>query len=711
MAFDVVRKTFGKEHLWYVEIQIGETTYRFCENRSPVPAGLDAIPTLSSQSVSPAEVDINGGLGVRASCSVSFDDHMDYAIFGSVTAPVRFWPTWRANHPFYQGQRLSLFSGYIIDGVFDSANFQRRDYVLETFAMTRGKVSITGKDPLKLADNNRAQAPRASRGLLLGDVTDVQTTITLTPAGIGDAEYPASGWIRIGSEVMSFTRAGDALTVVRAQYNTQAAEHSEGDTVQLCLYYSDSVAEIVNDLLTNYADVDAAYIPLAAWEDEAEIYLPGLYEALITEPVGVQALVKELGQQAPHYLYWDERTNLIQFVAVKAPPETAVTVTDEANILENSFAYQDMQDLRVSRVIVNFGQFDPTKKLDEFSNYRQTFVRVDNTAEADYGSQKIRTINSRWISNLNKAAAIRLAARIGRRFSQAPRMFNFSLDAKDADIWTGTPCFVDSAWVVNPDGSRTPVAAQVISAQESDNYRYQALEWGYGPSVPEDADADEFGKLIVLSGELLDLNLRAVYDSLFADIDADDDVRFVFDTACTAGGSTAAFAVDTGEWPELTDPPLIDIRGLLLGLGGKGGDVPTLSNPTAGGVALRLQNNIRFTNTGILGGGGGGGGYDSVEESGVIYDAAGGGGAGFNIGIGGVGAGDPVSAGKNSTKTVGGNGGSNVFATGGKGGNLGQAGTDSPSQAGAVAGAAIVTNGYTITYTGAGAGDIRGAII
>jgi hypothetical protein len=229
--------------------------------------------------------------------------------------------------------------------------------------------------------------------------------------------------------------------------------------------------------------------------------------------------------------------------------------------------------------------------------------------------------------------------------------------------------------------------------------------------VPEDADADEFGKLIVLSGELLDLNLRAVYNSLFADIDADDDVRFVFDTACTAGGSTAAFAVDTGEWPELTEPPLIDIRGLLLGLGGKGGDVPTLSNPTAGGVALRLQNDIRFTNTGILGGGGGGGGYDSVEEFGVIYDAGGGGGAGFNIGIGGVGAGDPVSAGKNSTKTVGGNGGSNVFATGGKGGNLGQAGTDSPSQAGAAAGAAIVTNGYTIDYVGAGAGDIRGAII
>jgi hypothetical protein len=715
MAFDIVRKTFGKEHLWYVEIEINSTIYRFCENRSPVPPGLDAIPTLSSQRVSPTEVDINGGLGVRASCSVSFDDHMDYAIFGTIQQPVRFWPTWRANHPYYQGARLSLFSGYIINGVFDISNFQRRDYVLETFALTRGKVAITAKDPLKLADNKRAKAPKATTGALQIDIDAIATGFTLLPAGVGDAQYDADGWLRIGSEVMSFTRDGDVFTVERGQYNTIASQHGEGDTAQQCLYLNDTIANIEHRLLTEFANVNPAYIPLSAWQDEAGLYLPGLYETLITEPVGVQELLKETGEQAPHYLYWDERTNLIQFVAVKSPPDTATTLTDEANILENSFAYQDMQDMRVSRVIVHFGQFDPTKKLDEFSNYRQTFVRVDTDSEANYGSAKIRTIYSRWIQNANKAAAIRLAARIGRRFHVAPRMFNFALDAKDADIWTGTPCFVDSAWIVNPDGTRTPLAAQVISAAEGDNYSYRALEWSYGASVPEDDDVDDVGSAIVLSGEIADINLRAVYDSLFPTIAADDDVRFIFDLACTAGGTSAAFAVDTGLWPELDTPPLVDVRGLLIGKGGDGADVD--GEGVNGGVALRLQNDIRLSNTGIIGGGGGGGAYDRSTgfEGFEGFSCAGSGGAGFVLSQGGqpsFNANEFSLGGIGGTKTFGGAGVFIPNAQGGTGGGLGQAGeTTAESSLVGAGGAAIVTNGYTITYIGAGAGDIRGAIL
>ncbi len=696
MAFDIVRKSFGKEHLWYVEIEINSTIYRFCENRSPIPLRLDAIPTLASQSASPTEVDINGGLGVRASCNVSFDDHLDYAIFGTIQAPVRFWPTWRANHPYYQGARLSLFSGYIIDGAFDAVNFQRRDYVIETFALTRGKVAITAKDPLKLADNNRAQAPRATRGALTLPLAGIPSanTFTLTPTGIGNAQYEVSGWLRIGAEVMEFTRTGDTFTVLRGQYNTIPAAHAAGDTAQQCLRFNDTVFNIEHILLTQFAGVDPAYIPLPAWQDEAELYLPGLYDALITEPVGVRELLKELGEQAPHYLYWDERTNLIQFVAVKPPPDTATTLTDEANILQDSFAYQDMQDMRVSRVIVHFGQFDPTKKLDEFSNYRQTFVRVDTNSETNYGSAKIRTIYSRWIQNANKAAAIRLATRIGRRFHVAPRMFNFSLDAKDADIWTGTACFVDSAWIVNEDGARAPLPAQVISASEADNYRYRALEWNYGASVVEDDDVDDVGSVVVLSGELTSINLRDIYDNLFPSVNPDDDVRFIFDLTCIAGGSVQEFAVDTGDWPELTTPILIDVRGLLIGRGGDGAPAVSFDlDGKDGGNALRLQSNIRLTNTGIIGSGGGGGAGQTDPFS---FDTkGGGGGAGFLLST-------PFGQ-----KTVGYSG----FDVAGEGGNLGQNGADTPDGFGGQAGAAIITNGYTITYIGAGAGDIRGFIV
>jgi hypothetical protein len=292
-------------------------------------------------------------------------------------------------------------------------------------------------------------------------------------------------------------------------------------------------------------------------------------------------------------------------------------------------------------------------------------------------------------------------------------MFNFALDAKDADIWTGTPCFVDSAWIVNPDGTRTPLAAQVVSAVEGDNYSYRALEWSYGASVPEDDDIDNVGSAIVLSGELTDLNLRAVYDNLFPSISAGDDVRFIFDLACTAGGTGFAFAVDTGEWPELDTPPLIDVRGLLIGRGGNGADVDGVG--VDGGVALRLQNDIRLSNTGIIGGGGGGGAYDRESTGFDTFSCGGGGGAGFILSQGGQPSfnGNEITfGGSGGTKTSGGFGGFTPEAQGGTGGGLGQAGeTTAESVLAGAAGAAIVTNGYTIDYVGAGAGDIRGAII
>ena len=73
---------------------------------------------------------------------------------------------------------------------------------------------------------------------------------------LGDEEYPASGWVRIGKEVMEFTRASDVLTITRAQYGTDAKAHSEGDNVQLCLVYESAApADILYDMLNVYSAV------------------------------------------------------------------------------------------------------------------------------------------------------------------------------------------------------------------------------------------------------------------------------------------------------------------------------------------------------------------------------------------------------------------------------------------------------------------------
>lgn len=79
-------------------------------------------------------------------------------------------------------------------------------------------VQITAKDILDLADNDKAVIPSPSTGKLAA-MTAVDMTATLTPAGIG-SEYPASGMVRIGRELMTLTRSGDVLTLTRAQDGT-----------------------------------------------------------------------------------------------------------------------------------------------------------------------------------------------------------------------------------------------------------------------------------------------------------------------------------------------------------------------------------------------------------------------------------------------------------------------------------------------------------
>jgi hypothetical protein len=112
---------------------------------------------------------------------------------------------------------------------------------------------------------------------------------------VSDAsEYTTGDYVRIRSEVLEITGiSGDTLTVVRGQFNTIATEHTDGDTVQLCLHYDGiGLVEILTDLLTTFAGVDPAFIPAARWNAEVSAFLPGLLSALITEPVGIQSLLK-----------------------------------------------------------------------------------------------------------------------------------------------------------------------------------------------------------------------------------------------------------------------------------------------------------------------------------------------------------------------------------------------------------------------------------
>lgn len=766
MAYDNEKIKFGKEHIYIVEMDLeycgnffgfspctatasGDSkcyntlsscqdlpnfassikTYRFCESRSAHPIGLLAIPSLNNVSISPAKIDLGGGLGTRASVNLSFIDHPasdigvdKYLADRTYIASERgsFWTKLRARNPNYQFKDLRVKSGYLVDGVYIAANFTTRYYIIESMNVSGGKASIIAKDPLKLASSKKALAPKASTGLTKYGLNQYQTNITLTPTGVG-AEYilnpntSIDNYIVIKSEVMKIvSRSNDDLTVVRGQYNTSGALHSANDTVQQCLEYSGQTRGqldfIVKDLLTTYANIDTAFIDDGLWDAEVSTYLSGLLDGIITKPYDVFKLLKELAESMPHYLWWNEITQRIELTALKQPPITANVLNMDNNIIAGSFSTKDKQELRASTIFVNFGMFDPTAKLDEENNYQQSYVRVDTDSISKYGSSEIKVVNSRWISNTNKAAALQLAALYGRRFSDVPREIKFSLDAKDSDVWVGQTKSINHIDIVDDSGAAINTNFQIMSAKENKTFDYTGLEFTYGQELLEDeGGGDPSVERVLISTDSYNVNLRTLFNALYPIVDATTKALFIFEAGNKVGSQTASgLGVNTGTWPAGATVTIQLNEGSYIV--GKGGD-----ESQAGGTALSMAHPITLVNNGTIGGGGGGGGY----ATGSNYRAGGGGGAGYDIGIKGTtqSAGGSATYGENGTLETGGAGGSIVTAgsepeasTGGSGGNLGSAGQnafgDGTNTNGGAAGAAIQQNGFTLTITTLG--DVRG---
>lgn len=324
-----------------------------------------------------------------------------------------------------------------------------------------------------------------------------------------------------------------------------------------------------------------------------------------------------------------------------------------------------------------------------------------------------------------------MSARVGRRFAEAPRMITFSLDPKDSDVWTGDSVKCKTDLIEQVGGGYPTLFYQILTAGESRNFNYTALEHTYGAAVDGDEDVEDPNvRLVYLTGLLDQLKpdsggaartLREVYLAVFGAgvIDAGLDIRFIFESNCVAGsGDNTLYSVKTGAWPELSTPILIQNNGLIVG---KGGD----ASGGNGGPALQLQANIRLKNFNIIGGGGGAGGSKTQVSGGTTASAGGGGGAGYLLGIANPSFTSPQNReldstdGKNGTYTSGGNAGSVTAFTSdgvttftvnaGAGGDLGQAGeTPSGGDAGGLAGKAIDLNGFVITYENTG--TILGAV-
>jgi hypothetical protein len=918
--------------LTYVEIDIPafaptmsppeEVTYRFTFDTSYLPNTIDAIPNLRSVEFSPAVLSLGQDLGTRSTVTVTLKDHR-HSWNGEAVSSGTIWGKFRARY----GLKLRGYSLRVIRGTLgDSIEaMETRHYVIDATdgPASNGDYKFIGKDVLKLADGDRAQAPVLNTGRLTADIEEADRSLALVPSGIGDEEYDGEGIVAIGgSEIVRFYRdeftmallhfeaadisvafedsayvartitvtgnaqhdisqfkfgtssllcdgtgdkialdgssdfvfgtgdftvefflrinatgvlyelydarntatqlaldifktsaanqlrvfinganrisGGTGLTTgqwyhvalarsgtsmrlflngtqegstytasdnlvgfgpnigaafdnsgslngwidelritkglarytanftapsaaftlegigdtmrlsERGLMGTTASSHSAGDRVQEVLQYdSEDVADIIYDLLVNYAAVDPAFIALANWQSETATYLGSLYGANIADPTSVAKLISELIEQAGLVIWWDDISQQIKLQVLREIATNAFTY-DPDLILEKSIEVKEQPEKRISQIYTYFAQINPLVNLDQLENFASVALEVDEDAEEEYGSPAIKKIFSRWIPLGGLTVAQTVNAIQLARFRDPPRRINFDVMryvGTDPQLGGGYQC---ESWLFQDEtGAATSVPIQITSLNpRAERFEVEAEEVlfdsDFSPGSPDVRN-------LVLDVNTIDVNMRDMHDDIYPAPTSGLTVNCTVNEGVIVGSSsTSTPALDVGDWPAGVTLNLF-VRGRIQGRGGDGSNGVSGSATAggAGGTALYTRENITVDlSTGdaeIWGGGGGGAG-----QGGGVNADGGGGGAGQLPGNGGAGyvPGAGV-AGQGGTTEAGGIGGFSGSAQAGDGGGPGLAG-ETVVAAGGAAGVAI--DGVS-QVTKVSTGDIRGSEI
>ncbi len=713
----------------------GLETIRFAVDAAYLPVDLaDAlaaptpiIPSLKNVTIDPAIISLGEDIGKRATVTATFRDHKH--VFGATDFDSgTFWGKFRARY----GLKLRGYPLRVINGSLgqELTDMETRNFVIESTdgPSASGEFKIIAKDILKFADGDRSQAPVPSNGFLVANITNVATTCTLSPAGIGDAEYPTSGLVAIGgTEICSFTRgvptSGDVLTLTRAQKNTAASEHSAQDRVQLVLQYTaQDVAVIINDLLVTYAGVPQANITVSNWSLETGAYLNTVYTATIAEPTSVAKLVSELIEQAGLAVWWDDIEEQVKLQVLRPVP-TDSDVFSGDNYLAGSLAITEQPEKRLTQVYTYFAKLNPLVQEDQLNNYRSTSYVVDASAESDYGTAVIKKIFSRWIPDGGRAVADTLGAVQLARFRDPPRRINIDVlrgSIAPPDPLLGVGYQIEGWPFQEVDGTASMVPGQITSLNpRADIFKIEFEEISDIAFVTGGASPNEHD--IIIDSNINNVNLRTIHDSVYGVPTSGVAVVCTVNSGIVVGStSTSNPAFEVGTWPAGVLVTLI-ILGRIEGKGGNGGAGQASSGSSVnfgfvGGTALRTRKAITVSsNTGQIWGGGGGGGGGGVLTALSSSSGGGGGGAGKNAGAGGAAAGSG-GAGSAGSATAGGAGGAGFAGqgtAGGAGGGPGLSGANGPGGAfgvssGGAAGKSIDGISF-VTFSGSSPqGDIRG---
>lgn len=471
-------------------------TLRFSKEGVPLPTGFKAFPVLKEVRQSSTTANIGGAdprygtLGKQATLDFTLIDftHHERGIDPYASERVSgaaqfsgvgyrpedrttFLAKLKARWPNYAGNPVRFCVAYIENGVItDQSTYH---HVLKEMAgPSGGELDVSAYSILDFMNGKTAVCPRPSRGALTTDLDAAVTNFTVTPVGIGDAEYAASGRLTIGSEIMAFTRVGDTFTVTRGQRGTTARTHTAGDTVQQNWYCENArLDDVVADLIGNFTDVPSSWLPLAAWAAEVTRWGSAIRLTTdVTSPTPVGTLVGELADLGCNVIP-DERAATIRLRMNRpADGDPIYSVTDD-NAYE--ITQEDREEDRITQVYFVHKRADPTKGLgsgDDVSNYLRRALTVNPDAIAIYGGVRTRTIRTRWLDQGDDTTVAIVSWQLLRRFEKAPMRVQITIDARDKAINLADVVELRTDDQASPTGEVTTQLMQVIGRSEPKRY-------------------------------------------------------------------------------------------------------------------------------------------------------------------------------------------------------------------------------------------------
>ena len=645
-------------------------TFRFIEQRVLDDSIIEAYPCVKKIDFAPTKINPGKGLSIRSTVTVTMQDftsndtNVDPYYRDRGIDPVTngtFFGKWKVRNKYYIGRELRILEGYLDqDGAL--TDYLTRAYIIDNVAGPdkNGLVQITGKDVLNLARNEFSECPVAKYIELDADLNDTDTT-GIVIVGDDIADLAVNDYIRIDDEILEVTAiaGGDTLTVVRAQWGTEVDEHTSEAAVQICKVYENTlIITIINDLLVNYAGVDASFIPASEWIAESVESMSGFnLTTCISEPTGVTDLLQELVDCTLLDLWFDDIDQKIK-LKLQTPFIDVTKRIDDDIILKDSMKVKELDKDRITRVYVHYGRRNFATDADEASNYSRLLVEVAANNETDdyYGDKRTREIFTSWMDSGNTVQAGLTASRLIDRYGNPPLELSFEIDAKDVEVFkVGEVYDIDSRYVTDSNGVPRFARLQVTESRMrkmGDKYMISCL--GFFPEPEELSN-------VVISTNQTDYNLHNELGNPSGPIVVQVTINGGVIIDATQGN--AAFT--TGGLHPDSKVTLINNGSIYgySGTGGRGGDGQTawtrrrfgsesltnvyqISQPSVpqsggnGGTAIEITNAI-FTldnTSGSIRGGGGGGAGSSIAyyqqtvfidtDLNIISGASGGGGAG-----------------------------------------------------------------------------------